>query len=207
MTAASGTVTESVQPRLASRALHIGRGCLIVLALVAGCCAIVGAGFYALTLQCRSEIRSLAPWPGAGTSARSVATVDLGHLGLEVIRVLDPEAVYGSGWASTDAAVVEYGAGSSRVATFGALRYSDVQDAREHFTALAAWSQESCSLAWWSSQDTYGVIGCDHAGGHNRMLWNDRWILDVDASSYGGLEDLALVDEIRDAAAAQWQGR
>ncbi len=207
MAAASGTIAEGVQAPLVAGRRRIARSCLTMLAILGGCVAIVAMGVGLLTLQCSAEIRAVSPWPGVRIPAHDVATVDLGYLGLETMGTVDPQDVYGPGGAYDDAAIVEYGAGGARVATFAALRYSDIQGAHQDFAYLANWAQESCSPSWWTSRENYGVISCDHAEGHNRILWNDRWILDIDATSHAGMEDLTLVNEIRDAAAAEWHRR
>jgi uncharacterized membrane protein YhaH (DUF805 family) len=179
---------------------------LLPVGLAVALIALVVVGFLYWAYRGTGEARALAPRPGANTSAEDAATVDLTALGLQMTGKRDARALYGPDALFIDGASIEYGAEGSPSAIVTALRYSSTADAGSEFAAVQAWAQGNCGWQTSANWGGAGVIRCGRSDGHNRILWNGDWILDIEAVDLGDLPASDLTDRIRDATAAHWQG-
>lgn len=162
------------------------------LAAVLGAVA-VGGIFYAAN-RGTEEVRILAPWPGIDAAAAEVATVDLTPLGLQKTGTRDARAMYESDAPFVDGAAIEYEVQGNPSAVVTALRYASTTDAGSHFSSLQGWAQESCPLSTYTTWGGAGVIRCGYDSGHDRILWNGHWILDIETTDLGGLPAADLAD-------------
>jgi hypothetical protein len=193
-------------PATEQRRRRSARWLILVLAIVFGC-ALLGMGGAAFLIQRGvAEVRSLAPWPGANVSAEEVATIDLSALGLEIVGREDAREVYGDSYA--DGALISYGTkGGTVLVTVAALRYPTAESAAEAYGAMQGWAAAYCLWRLGSSLGTAGAIGCHLPDGHDRILWNREWILDITAMHGGPLSAAELSARVRDAVADGWRGR
>jgi uncharacterized membrane protein YhaH (DUF805 family) len=167
---------------------------------------VVSGAFLYWVYRGTGEARALAPWPGASAAAEEVASVDLTPLGLQMTGKRDTRAMYGSDAPFVDGAAIEYGVEGTPWAVVAALRYPSTEDAGNHFAVLQGWAQGNCPMSTYANWGGAGVIRCGYGGGHDRILWNGNWILDIEAADLGDLPASDLTDQIRDATAAHWQG-
>lgn len=185
------------------------QGCilgLIVGASAVACLLLVG--FILLVQRGVSEIAEMAPWPGPEVPAQQVATANLTGLGLEADPVQN--ARDDPSWADggyTDGALITYSADGNRIVTVWALKYADESTALADFGSVQGWAATPGNCAW----QTYaylgysGLIQCRESHAHQKLFWNGRWIVHVQALEGTGNSPDVLVDLVRDALAAHWK--
>lgn len=180
------------------------RSWIVVLGIMT---ALAFAAFGLFVFAGVSQVTGVGPWPGRDASPEQVATVNLEHLGLRKARVIDARS--SSNWTRGNfdtGVLVTYMTGEKEVVGITALRYSHTAKASGDFGSLVESAKTNCrwsTHAYWMNT---GTIHCGFPGGHNRMLWNEYWILGIVALDGDAVPAEKLADKVRHAIASNWKG-
>lgn len=166
------------------------------------------AAFFAVIRNAVSEVTRMGPWPEPQAQARDLVTVDLSSLGLAPGPVEDARtAQVWTGASYTEGALATYSSGGQTVVSIWALKYADRSVAAEDFGVVKSSMDDpgACGISTYATLWGSGVLHCQYGGGYQKVFWNDRWIVAVEALDGTGNSSDVLIDLVRDALAAHWK--
>jgi len=154
-----------------------------------------------------AEVKGLGPWPGPEVSPREVVAVDLSHLGLKVDQIQNArdEATWLDG-RYREGVLATYEFGQTTAVAIWGLRYADEVVAGNAFDLALALSEDGCGVHTWASLGKSGVLQCGWSDGYDKLIWNENWIVVITAMEGTEFTPVVLVDKVRDAISAHWEG-
>jgi hypothetical protein len=143
-------------------------------------------------------------WPSSEIAPADVVGTDLSGLGLTLSRSVDArkETTWQGGQYEQGMLTIFEGRGD-RAVYIVALRYGDKAAASGDFDLVINWAGQNCGFYTYRHFLGQGIIDCSWNDGHNKILLNQTWILDVTAVSGSGSRE--LVDQVLDSISAHWQ--
>jgi hypothetical protein len=148
------------------------------------------------------EIKNI-PWPPDSISAQVLAEVDLTNLGLNIGKVQDAKDVVGES-LYIEGTYIEYHHNQTRIATITVLKYSDSSSASSDFSSFLTWAEATAPTRTTFHWLNRGFMHLTWNNGYTKILWNDKWIVEVLALEGTNMKSNALLDEIIKEISTYW---